>query len=466
MIQGTQHMIRLFRRPRGFTLIEALMVLLATAVIAVAAVRYLKHQQEVSADQVYGQKLYTFGQAVNAYISVASNLQTLCQLPGPNGSVNPSPSITLTNCTPGGNGTATLTATGVSWLYPANAGNATNGGPFLPQDFSFAKDLTPLQMATVNPDGSMGAATGDNAIITTVTFTQISGSTPPPPTVSIQAGGLFELKGVDSKGKPLPPVLMPALTQEAISRANTFYSASQGPAAVDYAFPYLQSGGGAPKPGNLSGSLALTGIPYLEIKGSSAGGNSMMGTINFSGGQNARVTAVNNMNFVPVTGQPSAMIDLAQLNFEAPWGAINGLRTLNFAASPIPSAINSVQIINFDTNNAAPNNVITGLDTISFRRGGAGSVQGMTVKNACTAIMGANNNACDTGVPSMVNGLPSSVCFVSESESQAESGCRTNKVSVGKAACLVSAKPGGNWTVYNSGGFTSICSATCLIWAY
>jgi type II secretory pathway pseudopilin PulG len=470
---------------RGFTLFEVLLLLFVASVITVAALRYAKHQQEVAADQTYGLKLYTLGQAVSQYIASATQLQANCQLPGPGGKSNPSSSITLTNCTPGGNGTtATLTASGVDWLYVNNAGTTLMGSPFLPKDFSFAKDLGPLQMATVNPDGSMGAATGDHAIITTVTFTQGGSS---PPTISIQAGGLFETKGVDSKGNPIAPVLMPALTQDAITHANTLYSASQGGAAINYTFPYLPAGGGSPQPSNVQGAPSQVGVPYLQVEGSNAGGNSMLGILNFdpSAAVDASVSGINSVAFVGAGPMfPPVINNLENLSFlsssDSPQvGVIGSLSFLNFAGSGNGGGtMNFLQKLNFDTGNASPNNSMTGVDAIGFRHAGVGPLEGIKVTST-KGCQGMSGNSCDTGIPAKLNGKSVSACFIGRIETTVITGCNADqgaKQRKGSSGCGLGIGASGNWMIINTGGtepssawgsgaYDSFCEATCIIWA-
>jgi prepilin-type N-terminal cleavage/methylation domain-containing protein len=478
-------MMIFIRKTQGFSLFEVLLVLVVGAILTLSAIRYAKHQQEVAADQAYGQKLYTYGQAVNQYISAATSLESNCQLPGPGGN----PSVKITGCTPGGKGNVTLTATGVSWLYPQNAGNNSTGVPFLPSGFSFAAGLSPLQMATVNSDGSIGATTGDNAIVTTVTFTQ--GNLPGPITITVQAGGLFENKGLDSKGKPVSPVFMPALTQEAITHANTLYSASLGGAAVNYTFPYIQAGGAA-KPTNVSGSVSQSGLTYLQVKGSNTGGNSMLGTVNFdpAAGVNAAMTGVNQINFVPYMGQRSNINNLSQLSFlsslRGTKGSIGSLTVLNFSqlgSGVVQGVVNNIQTINFDTKNATPNNMITGVDSIVFRQPNTAFFQGfllnfVTMKLLVPIVIvkqGWNSGAWDTGVAANANGGVGTLCYPSNIISQVEadvgiSGSQGWAYSF--SGCTVSTDPrtataNGHWWIINSRGtFNSACSAACLSWSY
>src|SRR5207249_4448516 len=155
-------MLKTLRKLAGISLFEMLLVMVIISVIVVAAIRYAKHQQEISADQAYGVKLYTFGQGVNNYVSHSPSLRSDFTLPGPdeNVPINPDPSIVT--ATDPSTGVKTITVTGVNWLKKANAGTY-NGAPYLADNFTFTSELAPL---TVARDDGGTLIMGDDAFST------------------------------------------------------------------------------------------------------------------------------------------------------------------------------------------------------------------------------------------------------------------------------------------------------------
>jgi hypothetical protein len=297
------------RRFAGLSLFEVMLVLLVASMIAVAAIRYAKHQQEVAAAQLYGLNLYTYGQGVYSYVySNAATLASTGTLPGPTtGSKNsavpaavnsasawqnapanflaqypaPIPSqyelaiVINSGTNPGGSGKADP----ITWIGPSYAGsNASTAAAYLPPNFNFNSGISPLIVAVplsaTSPDTTKQ---GNLAFTTTIFFSKVNPTLPP--LINVTAGALFEL----DRNKY---TLMPALTQDAISHANNLYTAYQGAAAISYAYPYLGSSG-APNPAaKAAGSLnpmAQTGggNSYLQVKGSNNGGNTMQGDISF-----------------------------------------------------------------------------------------------------------------------------------------------------------------------------------------
>lgn len=305
-------MPKLFNKILGISLFEVMLVLLITAIATVSGLQYMKHQSEITAANLYGQNLYTFGQAVNSYLSSATNLYTMGGLPNAAGT-GLNPAVTKTT-----NGTqVTLTATGVKWLQQANAGvSSATKQAYLTDAFSFVPGMSPLMIATPDAQGAATSTTGDAAISTTITFDT---STPTvPPTVKISTGVLYE----QAIGKGQPQI-KPDLTQTALQHANSMYSPNLGLPVFSFAASYINAQGqyNAAATGTGTTNQANAGGAYLMVVGADNGGNSMLGQLNFNVQNGGTINNVGTMNMN--TTNPSGV----QINFPYT-GSINNLGSL------------------------------------------------------------------------------------------------------------------------------------------
>jgi hypothetical protein len=424
------------RKLFGFSLFEVLLVLLVASMIAVAAIKYAKHQQEVSAAQLYGLNLYTYGQGVYSYVySNAATLASTGTLPGPTtGSKNsavpaavnsasawqnapanflaqypaPIPSqyelaiVINSGTNPGSGGKADP----ITWIAPAYAGsNASTAAAYLPPNFNFNSGISPLIVAVplsaTSPDTTKQ---GNFAFTTTIFFSKIHPTLPP--LINVTAGALFE----QDRNKY---TLMPALTQDAITHANNLYTAYQGAAAISYAYPYLGSSGPNPaaKTAGALNPMAQTGggNSYLQVKGANNGGNTMQGDISFGAQGNIRM-----MSSAPEQSNSIVQVDNI------------GFRTRGDASSPSTygtsrSALSNVGMILMGFSPADSPSQRVGIYFVADQNSTNGLYGGGVIRNLTNLSFAplANGN-----VPSSIDGLTTLGFAVSGTTQPSISGLR------------------------------------------
>lgn len=460
----------------GFTLFGMLLLGIIISIVLVTSIRYLLEQNEVAAAEAYGQNLYTYGQAASQY--VMNNAQFLYgsgHLPGPSGKNTAVPNATHVTSPPGYN--RQIVINGVAWLSQANAGNNVVGNaPYISSNFNMNAGVSPLTIAQPLASGTGADVTKENnlSVITTIYYDSFGAN---PPQLSIQVGALYEQSGSTLK-------LRPDLTQAGIQHANTLYTSYTGPASIVYTYPYLTAA--TPASAQPTGAInpQTEQSPYLMVKGSNNGGNSMNGSINFqmSSGQgmiqnlgqlsfNGGGSAINNLttlNMVQNAGVAPS-IDMNFYSGATAGGSVTNLTNLIMLLNPTAptlTSINNLLQLTFDQASAALGNIVTGLDSLNFRNASVSSFTGFTVQPSTIICTGWNGNVCSTGVKAFKNGKPSSLCFLNYIQTQTvlqAYPAGTNNMYY--SGCMVNIDFTGVWVVTNMDQFVSTCNAACLIWS-
>lgn len=468
-------MLTLNRKSLGLTIFEILLVLLVISVLAVAAARYFMNQQETKADQVYGQNLYTYGQA--AYQYVYNNTQTLV-------TTNTLMNASINAANPGLAGITAQATTaadqalypgydtkliipGVAWLNQNNAGaNPSGGSAYLANNFNLALGVSPLIVALPKSDGSGPDTTkeGSSSVTTTIYYSVSSPSTAPQ--LAINFGALYEQGS--SAGNPTY-TLRPDLTQAAIQHANHLFTSYQGPSALYYSYPYTT----APIPAAAQPLAIITPQAqeqaYLEING----GNMMLGTINFANA-GSEITNVGVISFIKGFLSNVTQINMVQNGGIAPQigmdpslgGTISDVASLNMHNQ---GGIQNLQTLSFSSSSAAGQNQIQNLDILYFRTAGISKFQGMMMgpSGSCQS-----NNNCNTNVAYYDSSMNfASVCFITGMST----GVATETVGVGvkkwNQTCQISTALNNQWvvTAWANGPGASpepiFCYWSCVTWS-
>jgi hypothetical protein len=451
------------------------MVMLIVSVALVAFLRYQKRQAEVAAAQLYGQNLYTFGQAVRGYVFNSPQLFPNKCLPDPTGAG----CNALVTKQVAGN-VVKLTATGVLWVQPANAGvNAITQQPYLVKGFTFNTGMPPLMLATPDAQGLATATTGDSTITTIVTFDTTTPNVPP--SISITGGVLYEQPTATGK----TPVIKPDLTMNAIQAANSMSTPGQGPSSFIFTVPYINAQGAYTAGAKTTASLNPTATQdaYLKVDGT----NNMMGVINFAA-PNSTNNKINNLATLTFDGTSASTLSglqtmsfngvnsaaisaLNNLNFNSTNSSMmDGLHTLNFypgaaVIGPNSSSINNLNVLAF-AGTGATGGVINGLSYSPTFKGL--TVQGPFFNEGCAGAPFAMNctstTALDTGVSVYdSNGKHRSICFLAQTVEP------YRKSQWGKWGCKVDRglniiQGTIHWYVTNEYSYDSMCQAYCLVW--
>lgn len=334
------------RKLSGISLFEMLLVMVIISMIVVAGIRYVKHQQEISAAKAYGVKLYTFGQAVNSYVTHSHSLRTsnLASLPGPDAedgtpTVNNDPNIVVG--TDPATGAKTITVSGTSWLKRDKAGTYNNV-PFLDDNFTFNSGMSPL---TVGKSVDDEFKKGDEAFSAVISFVDPENPMTSAYSISINAGVLYKAPtGNDAPVQPLP-----ALTADAIKHANELYTSYQGAAAIIYSLPPVGDGTPPTEAQGTLSTIAQKGDAFLRIDGN----NYMEGPVRFNP-ETVSMTAlaaienVNVVNFHEDTGTINNLNKMTMINAQNSASEISSLSTLNFVSDPnISSEIKNLKTLAF-----------------------------------------------------------------------------------------------------------------------
>jgi competence protein ComGC len=361
-------MLKNIRKLAGISLFEMLLVMVIISMIVVAGIRYVKHQQEISAAKAYGVKLYTFGQAVNKYVTHSQALRTsnLDSLPGPAAAdgtptINSDPNIQIG--TDPATGAKTITIKGTNWLDPDKAGTY-NKVPFLDEKFTFSSGMAPLIVARDDDDNLIK---GDEAFTTVISFADPANPMTSAYNISISAGVLY--REPTGQGGALEP--MAALSQDAVKHANELYTSYQGAPAITYSLPILDADGNYAPAKAVTGTLstiAQSGDAYLRIDGN----NFMEGSIRF------------NPNTVSTTGL-ATIEDVNAMNFFAQNGAINNLNKLAMVNAPnSPSEVTKLSTLTFAAESGVPAK-IDKLKTLNFTPGGTYHPARAATRSQCTS---------------------------------------------------------------------------------
>lgn len=363
----------LFRKFSGVSLFEVLLVLVVASLMAVGAMRYAKQQQEIAADQLYGQNLYSFGQAVQQYVTDAKLSNSNIYLPGTDPSngrnlaykATPRPFTIIQNVDSQGRGTTSIGVTGVDWLKAVNAGKNEHGQPYLPDNFSFAANMSPLLIAFPDNAGNADPTfQGDAAIKTGIYIDGLDNVT-----ITVAGGVLYE-QPTKVGGKPK---LMPALTQQALVHANTMYTPTQGLAVVNYSLPYIDATGAIKPNAVVSGTTSTAGDPYLRTDGT----NQMEGDINFDPSlATAQMNDVSAINFVKGSTSTTSINDLDELRLSTEvdsngnvidvLGKISGVNTMYLG--PNNNSGDYPKLVFADTSNNTKfgGGIISGVTSVDF----------------------------------------------------------------------------------------------------
>lgn len=474
-------MLKDMRLKAGFSLFEILLALFVISVLVVGVTRYIMTQEQTSAEQQYGQNLYTYGQAVYQYV-YNNSAYLIKNNAFSNPALAPASASTNGSLPAGYNMQVVIPAAQITqWLNQTNAGlNPQTGQPYLPAQFHLNQGVTQLLLALPDNSGSGPdqTKTGDASLSTTVYYS--STSTNLPPLIVITTGVLYQ-----AQGSSQAYVLRPDLTAAAIQYANNFYANNQGGAAITYTYPYNPS---SPSPttvvtGNVTlGAQLGGGNGYLMTKGSNQGGNSMEGNINF--GLDAQGNSLGSIQSVQV------------INFNVePWGGgqqnvINNLSTLQLAqnGASLPAitldptfggviynattvnmftggVINNLGTLQFNSNSAAGQNQVQSLDSLVFRDATVSNFNGIFLSpiTTCTYQL----QPCNTGVPVHDSqNRPISLCFMTQFESAVpEKSAPIIGSSLGLDACIIRPK-GNTWVLdTSSSGWPVKCATRCIQWS-
>ncbi len=320
---------------QGVTLFEMLLVLMITALVAVAAIRYADRQRDEAVADRLAEKLYFYSQAVREY---AFDNQEAIEA-----------------------GTITMTQLGVDWLKEAEAGLNETGEPYLNDDFTFAQGMEPLFLGEF--DGTVGVQNNPDEDIVQ---TELSwNATEDRPEIEVLIGSLYDPNtGSDSQGVRYPPQVMPDISATAAQKASEFYDPHKGFAALTYQVDITDpSFPNVPIVGNLS-HTSTESEDYLRIDGQ----NYMKDFIDFIDADvHGNVTEAQDDYGI-------RYIETIAFDDNATNSKISKLRTLDFHDEALNSTatnttkVNNLDVLNFKNNQSANSGILNNAYKINFKR--------------------------------------------------------------------------------------------------